>query len=107
MSSGQCNIGLGGLLKECGEALRGGVEIQCRPGPAVEGVLDSFEVGFGVRVEIAALLEPEPQESVGVLVAAALPRRMRVAEVDRRGELEVDAPPLGHFAAAVPGDGAS
>ncbi|MDT5411623.1 MAG: hypothetical protein QOG14_3843, partial [Mycobacterium sp.] len=40
MSSGQCNIGLGGLLKEGSEALGGGVEIQCRSGPAVEGVLN-------------------------------------------------------------------
>ena len=31
----------------------------------------------------------------------------RVAEVDRGGEFEVDAPPLGHFAAVVPGDGAA
>ena len=64
---------LGGLLEEFGESLGGGVEVQGWSGPAVEGVLDAFEVGFGVAAEVGAFCEPEPQEPVGVFVAAALP----------------------------------
>ena len=72
-SSGWCNRRLGSLVEEGGEALGWGVEFQGGSGPAVECVLDAFEVGFGVATEVGALFEPEPQQPVGVLVAATLP----------------------------------
>ena len=53
--------------------------------------------------EVGALLQPEPQQPVGVLVRAALPGRVRVAEVDRHVELELDRCVGGELGAAVPG----
>ena len=39
---------LGGLANQSGEALGGCVEVKCGSRPAVELVLDAFEVGLGV-----------------------------------------------------------
>ena len=94
---------LGGLVNEGGEALGGGVEVECRSGAGVEFVLDAFEVGLGVAAEIGAPFEPEPQEPVGVFVGAALPRGVRVAEEHRGIQLQLDVFPVGHLTAAVPG----
>ena len=62
-----------GLVDEGGKALGGGVVVQGGPGSGVELVLDGFEVGLGVAAEVGAFFEPEPQQPVGVLVAAPLP----------------------------------
>ncbi len=43
-------------------------------------VSSAFKVLGVVEQEVAALGKPEPQQPVGVLVGAALPRRVRVAE---------------------------
>src|SRR4051794_16386715 len=54
--------------------------------------------------EVHPLGQVLPQESVGVLVGPALPRRVRVAKVDRdvRGECEVSV--VGHLRTLVPGN---
>jgi hypothetical protein len=49
------------LGDECVEAVGGGVEVQGGSGSLVEGVLDAFEVVFGVHAEVGALFEPESQ----------------------------------------------
>ena len=51
-------------------------------GPAVEFGGDRVQVGGAVHGQVAALREVLAQQAVGVLVAAALPGRVRVAEVD-------------------------
>ena len=54
--------------------MSGSVEVKCGSGSAVELVLNLGKVGFGVVAEVGAFFKPEPQETVGVFVAAALPR---------------------------------
>ena len=50
--------------------------------PAVECRRHGRKVAGTVRAQVGALREVLPQQPVGVLVRAALPRAMRVAEVD-------------------------
>src|SRR5829696_9333909 len=71
-------------------------------GAAVERGRDGVELGRGVLAEVGASREVLAQQAVGVLVGAALPRAVRVAEVD--GQPGVDAQPrvLGHLGALVP-----
>ena len=47
--------------------------------------------------EVGTFLEPEPQQPVRVLVAAALPGRVRVAEVERRIQRSLDLRLLGEL----------
>lgn len=47
--------------------------------------------------EVRALLEPEPQQPVRVLVAATLPGRVRVAEVEPRVKRGLDLCVLGEL----------
>jgi hypothetical protein len=72
---------------------------------AVEFGGDRVEVVAGVHGQVGALGEVLPQQAVGVLVGAALPRAGRVAEMDRdvRGEGELVA--ASHLDALVPGQG--
>src|SRR5208337_2666776 len=51
-------------------------------GPVVEFGGDLVQLGFAVHGQVAALREVLAQQAVGVLVAAALPRLVRVAEED-------------------------
>src|SRR6478609_5459096 len=76
-------------------------------GPFVQGVLDAGEVGGGVHGQVAAFGEPMPKEPIGVLVGAALPRRMRVAEVQLGVERELDLFVTGQLDPSVPGDRAA
>jgi hypothetical protein len=53
--------------------------------------------------EKRSLREILPQQPVGVLVRTALPRAVRVAEVDRQARVEPQPDVLGHFRSLVPG----
>ena len=64
------------------EFLPGGVPAEAFAGPVVEFVFDFLQLGGGVRAEVGALGEVFAQQPVDVLVAAALPGRVRVGEVD-------------------------
>ena len=55
------------------------------------------------EAEVGALGQVLAQEPVGVLVAAALPGRVRVAEVDRDAGRSGESDVLGHLRALVPG----
>src|SRR5438477_12318979 len=54
------------------------------------------EVGLGVQGEVAALGEVLTQQSVGVLVGAALPWAFRVTEVDRHTGVHTESRVLSH-----------
>ena len=60
-----------------------GVCHQCLTGPAVEGDGDPVEVFLAVAAQAGAFGEVLAQQAVGVLVGAALPGAVGVAEVDR------------------------
>jgi len=50
-----------------------------------------------VRAQVGALREVLAQQPVGVLVRAALPRAVRVAEVDRHARVDPQPGMLGHL----------
>src|SRR5215472_2372379 len=65
------------------QRLRGGFPAQGLAGPGVELGGDGVQVLAAVHRQVRALGEVLAQQPVGVLVAAALPGRVGVAEVDR------------------------
>jgi len=73
-------------------------------GSSVEGCGDPGEVLGGVDRQVGAFLEPKPEQPVGVLVGAALPGRVGVAEVDRCLQSELDLLVAHQLHTAVPGD---
>ena len=64
------------------EGFGGGTPAQRLPGTGVEGEGDRVKVLAAVAVQVGAFREVLAQQSVGVLVGAALPGTVRVAEVD-------------------------
>jgi len=81
------------VQQELGELLRVLGEVKALAGSVVEFVRDGVEFGFGDRAEVGALGEVLPQQAVGVLVGAALPGSVRVAEVDLDGGVDADLLP--------------
>ena len=51
-------------------------------GPGVELARNGIQLRLGVAGEVGPLRQILPQQAIGVLVGAALPRTVRVAEVD-------------------------
>src|SRR5215210_2937624 len=75
--------------------------------PVVEFVGDGVELGFADRAEVGALGEVLAQEAVGVLVGAALPGRVRIAEEHLDAGVDADLLPVAHLGALVPGQRAA
>src|SRR5215217_6236656 len=71
--------------------------------PAVEGDRHGREVVGAVRAEVSALWEVLAQQPVGVLVRAALPGAMRIAEVDLKTGVDPQAGVLAHLRPLIPG----
>src|SRR3954469_18021992 len=65
--------------------------------PAIEGRSYGCKVLGAVRAEVGALWKVLPQQPVGVLVRAALPRAVGIAEVDRHASLDPELGVLGHL----------
>ena len=76
---------------------------ECFAGPVVEFLGDRVEVVLGVCAQVGALGEVLAQQPVGVLVGAALPRGVRVAEVDLHVQGGRDSLVQGELASLVPG----
>ena len=72
-------------------------------GPVVEGGSDCVEVVLVVAGQVGALGEVLAQQAVGVLVGAALPGAVWIAEVDRHAGTDKLLRVLGHFGSLVPG----
>ena len=60
-----------------------------------------------LRGEIGSAREILSQQTVGVLVAAALPRAVWIAEIDLHDGSDGEALVVGHLLAAIPGQGAA
>ncbi len=73
-------------------------------GSGVELVSDGLQVGRGVDRQVGSLREVLTQQTVRILVATALPGRVRVREVDLRAECLGDLRVPGHLRSLVPGD---
>src|SRR3954451_22985080 len=65
--------------------------------PAVEGDRHGGKVLGAVPAEIGALWKVLAQQPVGVLVRAALPRTVGIAEVDRHASLDPELGGVGPF----------
>src|SRR5215218_8117017 len=99
--------GIGGfwrsLQQQLGELLGRVGEVEALAGAVVEFVGDGVELGFADGAEVGALGEVLAQQAIGVLVGAALPGGVRIAEVDLDAGVDVDLLPVAHLGALVPG----
>ena len=91
--------------EEFSEGFAGGVVAEACAGPVVEFGGDGVELGGGPGGQVGAFGEVFAEQAVGVFVAAALPGRVGVGEVDRDAGGGGDPLVLGEFLAAVPGEG--
>ncbi len=70
-------------------------------GSVVELVGDGVELCVGHEPEVGAVGEVLPEQAVGVLVRAALPGRVRIAEEDLDAGVETDLLSVAHLGALV------
>src|SRR3954465_10665282 len=75
--------------------------------PAVEGDRHGCQVVGAVHAEVGALREVLAQQPVGVLVRAALPGAVGIAEVDLKTGVDPELGVLGHFRSLIPGQRSS
>src|SRR5258708_27489950 len=94
-STGRCNTGV--------KSLCWGLELQGLPRPFVKLTCHFVEMSLRVQREVGSLRKVLPQQTVGVLIGSALPRILRVAEVNVDVPRQVKSPMLSNFLAAVPG----
>ena len=73
-------------------------------GTTVEGSRNRSELLGAVPAQVSALGEVLAEQAVGVLIGPALPRAMRVTEVDRQLYVEAELRMLSHLCALVPGE---
>src|SRR3954469_2984570 len=71
--------------------------------PAVEGRSHGCKVLGAVPAEVGALREVLAQQPVGVLVRAALPGAVGIAEVDLETSVDPQAGVLAHLCPLIPG----
>src|SRR5215210_1204094 len=71
--------------------------------PAVEGDRHGGKVLGAVHAEISALREVLAQQPIGVLVRAALPGAVGIAEVDLETSVDPQAGVLAHLCPLIPG----
>src|SRR3954467_2281351 len=70
--------------------------------PAVEGDRHGRKVLSAVHAEVSALWKVRAQQPIGVLIRAALPGAVGIAEVDRHASLDPELGVLGHFRSLIP-----
>src|SRR5829696_5359272 len=106
-SSGRRNRASVTGSKELVQSLGRGSPAQGLSRPAVEGDRHGCKVLGAVRAEVSALREVLAQQPVGVLVRAALPGAVRVAEVDLKTGVDPQAGVLAHLRPLIPGQRSS
>jgi hypothetical protein len=75
--------------------------------PCVQGVGDSAQLFSAMTAEISALGKVLAKQTVGIFIAAALPRALRVAEVDFEASVDPKLSVLCHLDALISGQGAA
>jgi len=109
IATAACNPGSSGRRNSCvrrSQQLVKGLG-RCSPAqgfawPAIEGRSHGCKVLGAVHAEVGALWKVLPQQPVGVLVRAALPRAVGIAEVDRHASLDPELGVLGHLRSPIP-----
>src|SRR5215218_5044737 len=102
-SSGRRNTAYVSCSEELVQSLGRGSPAQGLSRPAVEGDRHSGELLGAVHAQVSALGEVLPQQPVGVLVRAALPGAVGIAEIDRHARLDPQLGVLGHLRSLIPG----
>src|ERR1700733_14997172 len=82
------SIRRGGGSEQLGDLLGRGHPVQRLARSGVELTGDLLELELTRGRQVGSLREGLPQQPVGVLVRPALPRRVRIAEVDRKPGLD-------------------
>src|ERR1700724_961212 len=73
-STGRCNTGV--------KSLRWGFECQSLTWPFVELASHFVQMGLRMHRQVGSLREVLPQQTIGVFIGTALPRTLRIAEVN-------------------------
>src|SRR5579864_2042361 len=82
-----------------------GSEPQRLAWPSVELSCHFIQMGLRVNRQVSPFGEVLPEQAVGVLVGAALPRALRIAEVDVDVGRQAKSPMIRKLLATVPGQG--
>src|SRR4051812_42798252 len=101
-SSGHRNTAYVTGSKELVQSLGGCPPAQGFSRPAVEGDRPGRKVFGAVHAEVSALWKVRAQQPIGVLIRAALPGAVGIAEVDRHASLDPELGVLGHFRSLIP-----
>src|SRR3954462_12795958 len=101
-SSGHRNTAYGTGSKELVQSLGGCPPAQGFSRPAVEGDRHGRKVFGAVHAEVSAFWKVLAQQPIGVLIRAALPGAVGIAEVDRHASLDPELGVLGHFRSLIP-----
>jgi hypothetical protein len=94
-STGRRNTGV--------ESLRWGLKLQGLSWPFVELARHFVEMGLRVHRQVGALRKVLSQQTIGVLVRPALPRTLRIAEVNIDVGCQRKSSMIRKFLAPVPG----
>jgi hypothetical protein len=95
VSRGRCNTGLESTLRS--------FKAQRFSGTLIEAQRDLVQVELTVTGQVGFLRQVLAQQPIGVFVAAALPRTLRITEVDFHIRGDGEALVLGHLQPAIPG----
>ena len=94
-STGRCNTGV--------KSLRWGFECQSLTWPFIELTRHFIQMGLRVNRQVGSLRKVLSQQTIGVLVGTALPRTLRVAEVDLDVSRQRKSSMIRKFLATIPG----
>ena len=76
---------------------------ECPAGPGVALARNRIQLRLGVAGEVSPLRQVLAQQTIGVLVRPALPRTVRVAEIDLHAGGDRDGAMGRQFQTAIPG----
>src|ERR1700687_5140215 len=96
-STGRCNTGV--------KSLRGGFELQGLSWPFIELTGHFVQMGLRVHRQVGSLRKVLSQQTVGVLIGSALPRTLRITEVNVDVGCQRKSSMIRKFLAPVPGQG--
>src|SRR5690349_16021291 len=94
-STGRCNT--------CVKSLSGGFEPQGLAWPLVELTCHFIQMSLRILRQVGSLRKVLSQQAIGVLIRTALPRTLRIAEVNIDVGRQRKSPMIGKLLAAVPG----
>jgi hypothetical protein len=77
-------------------------EAECLPGPFVQPASDAIKLALVNIRQVHPFLEVLAQQTAGVFVRSALPRLLRIAEVDLHVGRQREALVVRHLFAAIP-----